>query len=44
MDRAEREHELAAVRGYLQAREETAHGEFRLPMLTGVLRAVKTVQ
>jgi SAM-dependent methyltransferase len=44
MDPAERERELAEVRSYLQARRETAHGEFRLPMLTGVLRAVKTVQ
>ena len=44
MDPGERARELAEVRGYLQARRETAHGEFRLPMLTGVLRAVKTVQ
>jgi SAM-dependent methyltransferase len=44
MDPAERAQELAEVRGYLQARRETAKGEFRLPMLTGVLRAVKTVQ
>lgn len=44
MDPAERERELAEVRSYLQARRETAHGPFRLPMLTGVLRAVKTVQ
>jgi SAM-dependent methyltransferase len=44
MDPAERERELAEVRSYLRARRETAHGEFRLPMLTGVLRAVKTVQ
>jgi SAM-dependent methyltransferase len=44
MDPAERERELAQVRSYLQARRETARGQFRLPMLTGVLRAVRTVQ
>jgi SAM-dependent methyltransferase len=44
MDPAERERELAEVRSYLQARRETARGEFRMPMLTAVLRAVKTVQ
>lgn len=44
MDPAERERELAEVRGYLQARRETARGEFRMPMVTGVLRAVKTVR
>jgi SAM-dependent methyltransferase len=44
MDQADRERELAEVRSYLRARPETARGEFRLPMLTGVLRAVKTVQ
>lgn len=44
MDPAGRERELAEVRGYLQARRETANGEFRMPMLTAVLRAVKTVQ
>jgi SAM-dependent methyltransferase len=31
---------LARVRGYLDARPETAHGEFDLPMTTTVLRAV----
>lgn len=42
MDPAERARELDRVRGYLRARPETAHGEFRVPMMTGVLRSVKT--
>jgi SAM-dependent methyltransferase len=41
MDPAERELQLARVRDYLSARPETAHGEFRLPLLSGVLRSVK---
>ena len=44
MDPGERERELDQVRSYLRARRETARGEFRMPMVTGVLRAVKTVQ
>jgi hypothetical protein len=32
---------LARVRGYLHSRPETAAGEFTLPMVTGVVRAVR---
>ncbi|MBB5866948.1 SAM-dependent methyltransferase [Allocatelliglobosispora scoriae] len=35
----EREAVLDRIRAYLASRPETAHGEFTLPMLTGVLRA-----
>jgi SAM-dependent methyltransferase len=42
MDPAERDDQLARVRDYLNSRPETVGGEFRLPMLTGVLRAVKS--
>jgi len=33
-----REATLGRVRDHLASRPETAHGEFTLPMLTGVLR------
>jgi SAM-dependent methyltransferase len=32
---------LAAIRGYLASRPETAEGEFQLPMVTSALRAVR---
>ncbi|MCG5462160.1 class I SAM-dependent methyltransferase [Micromonospora sp. NPDC053740] len=35
----EREATLGRIRSFLGSRSETAHGEFTLPMLTGVLRA-----
>ncbi|MCF2530321.1 class I SAM-dependent methyltransferase [Yinghuangia soli] len=38
MPDAERRSALARIRAYLAAREETADGEFTLPMATGVLR------
>ncbi len=38
MPEPEREAVLGRVREYLASRSETAHGEFVLPMLTGVLR------
>jgi len=41
MDPAERGRQLDRVRDYLMSRPETARGEFRMPMLTGVLRSVK---
>ncbi len=41
MDPAERELLLDRVRDYLRSRPETATGEFRVPMVTGVLRSVK---
>jgi SAM-dependent methyltransferase len=41
MDPAERRLLLDRVRDYLRSRPETATGEFRMPMLTGVLRSVK---
>ena len=41
MDPAERELVLARVRDYLRARPETGSGEFRLPLVTEVLRSVK---
>jgi SAM-dependent methyltransferase len=41
MDPAGRELQLGRVRGYLSSRQETAHGEFRMPLLSGVLRSVK---
>ena len=41
MDPAERSGQLDRVRAYLMSRPETARGEFRMPMLTGVLRSVK---
>jgi SAM-dependent methyltransferase len=37
----ERVRVLARVRGYLRARPETASGEFEVPMVTGVVRAVR---
>lgn len=39
MDDDERAQLLANIREYLHARTETAAGEFRLPMVTGVLRS-----
>jgi SAM-dependent methyltransferase len=39
MDSGERAMLLGRIRAYLDSREETAGGEFTLPMLTGVLRA-----
>jgi len=41
MEPGERASYLARIRGYLAGRPETAHGEFRLPLLTGVLRSVR---
>ena len=41
MDPAERDRQLNRARDYLMSRPETARGEFRMPMLTGVLRSVK---
>jgi SAM-dependent methyltransferase len=41
MDPAERDELLSRVRDYLLAQPETGHGEFTLPMVTGVLRAVR---
>ncbi len=38
MPEPERAATLGRIRGYLAGRPETAHGEFTLPMLTGVLR------
>ncbi|MGI9155297.1 MAG: class I SAM-dependent methyltransferase [Marmoricola sp.] len=39
MPEQEREATLDRIRAFLGSRPETAHGEFTLPMLTGVLRA-----
>jgi SAM-dependent methyltransferase len=39
MPEPERQAALGRIRAYLASRPETAHGEFTLPMLTGVLRA-----
>lgn len=38
MPAEDREARLAAVRGFLAGTPQTAHGEFTLPMVTGVLR------
>ena len=38
MTAPEKEAALARIRAFLAHRPETAHGEFTLPMLTGVLR------
>ena len=38
MSEQERETALGRIRAFLASRPETAHGEFTLPMLTGVLR------
>ncbi|TDC11355.1 class I SAM-dependent methyltransferase [Streptomyces sp. 8K308] len=38
MPEQEREARLGRIRAFLASRPETAHGEFTLPMLTGVLR------
>ena len=38
MPEQEREATLGRIRAFLTSRPETAHGEFTLPMLTGVLR------
>ena len=37
----ERQATLARIRDFLASRAETGHGEFDLPMLTGVLRVVR---
>lgn len=39
MPEPERQAALGRIRAYLASRPEAAHGEFTLPMLTGVLRA-----
>jgi hypothetical protein len=39
MTELEREATLGRIRDFLASRPETAHGEFALPMLTGVLRS-----
>jgi hypothetical protein len=41
MEPAERERLLGAIRAYLAARPETAAGEFELPLVTSVIRAVR---
>jgi SAM-dependent methyltransferase len=41
MDEAERAETLAAIRDYLHRQPETSAGEFTLPLVTGVLRAVR---
>jgi SAM-dependent methyltransferase len=41
MEPGERERILARVRGYLASRPETAEGEFTLPMVTTVIRAIR---
>jgi SAM-dependent methyltransferase len=41
MEPQERDARLDDVRSYLLSRQETAHGEFRLPLVTGVLRSAK---
>jgi SAM-dependent methyltransferase len=41
MPEAEREQLLGQIRAYLAARPETSSGEFTLPMVTGVLRAIR---
>jgi SAM-dependent methyltransferase len=41
MPQQEREAALGRIRAYLASRPETAHGEFTLPMLTGVLRVAR---
>ena len=38
MARPEQEATLGRIRAFLAGRPETGHGEFTLPMLTGVLR------
>ena len=38
---AERARMLGQVRGYLASRPETAAGEFEVPMVTSVMRAVR---
>ncbi len=41
MDPVELTQQLERARAYLRSRPETARGEFRLPMMTGVLRSVR---
>jgi SAM-dependent methyltransferase len=41
MEPGDRDRLLAKIRDYLAARPETAHGEFELPMVTSVIRAVR---
>lgn len=41
MEPAERERVLAAIRGYLRSRAETSSGQFRLPLVTCAMRAVR---
>ncbi|WP_196465535.1 hypothetical protein [Streptomyces spinoverrucosus] len=38
MPEREQQATLGRIRAFLVSRAETAHGEFTLPMLTGVLR------
>jgi SAM-dependent methyltransferase len=42
MDEPERERLLGRVRAYLHERPETSAGEFTLPMITSVIRAIRT--
>ena len=42
MPEQEQEATLSRIRAFLASRPETAHGEFTLPMLTGVLRVCST--
>ena len=42
MPELEREVTLSRIRAFLASRPETNHGEFMLPMLTGVLRVRRT--
>jgi hypothetical protein len=41
MEETERAGKLAAIRDFLDNRPETSAGEFTLPLVTGVLRAVR---
>jgi SAM-dependent methyltransferase len=41
MEPARREQVLSNIRGYLASQPETAEGEFRLPMVTSVIRTVR---
>jgi SAM-dependent methyltransferase len=42
MDEAERDQLLAEVRDYLASRPETAAGEFTIPLVTAVVRVMRT--
>jgi hypothetical protein len=42
MDQAERDQLLAKVRDYLASQPETAAGEFTIPLVTAVVRVIRT--